>query len=70
MPYPRRSWQLLAFVALLVAARGGNWLISRASNGASTLQFAAAWFQIAAGLVVMYWAFRRARAPASEQPSN
>jgi hypothetical protein len=66
----RRTWQVIGFLALLIAARGGNWLISRASIGASTFQFAATWFQIAAGSAVAYWAWRRARIPKPEQPSN
>jgi hypothetical protein len=57
----RAVWQGLAFFALLIAALGGNWLISRKSNGASTLQFIAAWVQVTGGLVVAWWAERRAR---------
>jgi hypothetical protein len=55
-------WLLAFAIALFVAARGGNWLISRASIGATSPQLTLTWLQVAIGLGVCCWAWRRHRA--------
>ena len=58
------KWQGLFGVGLLLAALNGNWLLSRRSNGASALLLTGVWVEIALGLAVAWWAFRRMRAAA------
>jgi hypothetical protein len=58
------KWQVLIGVGLLVAALNGNWLLSRRSNGASALLLTGVWVEIAFGLAVAWWAFRRMKAAA------
>lgn len=46
----KTKWLGLWAAGLLFAARNGNWLLSRKSNGASTLLLTGVWVEIALGL--------------------
>lgn len=50
---------------LLSAARNGNWLLSRKSNGASTLLLTGVWVEIALGLAVAWWAYSNTKSAAA-----
>ncbi len=60
-------WLALLALSVFIAARGGNWLISRASIGASETQLVFTWLQIFGGLGVGYWAWRRMKSMKSGQ---
>ena len=65
MAVANTKWQGIFGIGLLLAALNGNWLLSRRSNGASALMLAGVWIEIALGLAVAWWAFRRMKAAAT-----
>ena len=54
------KWGAVAFVALLLAAHAGNWLLSRSSNVASATSLGIAWAQLVGGSIASWAAWHRA----------
>ena len=62
MKHPTSNWFWLWAVAVLFAARRGNWLLGRKSDGASSGELATVWIEIGLAFAVAWWAWRHEKA--------
>ena len=55
---------IFAFLSWLLAAQGGHWLITPIRHPlASTTQYVLVWLQIAIGLAIGIWQYRKSHTP-------